>query len=49
MQKGINNRSKIDAKSKPEKRPPGVQKCNQNGTKIAFCLVERAAASVPLS
>jgi hypothetical protein len=34
MQKGINNRSKIDAKSKPEKRLPKGAKMNQKGTKI---------------
>ena len=34
MQKGINNRSKIDAKSKPEKRLPTGAKMNQKWTKF---------------
>ena len=34
MQKGINNRSKIDAKSKPERRVPKGAKMSQKGAKI---------------
>ena len=34
MQKGINNRSKIDAKSKPEKRLPKGAKITPKGSKI---------------
>ena len=34
MQKGINNRSKIDAKSKPEKMLPKGAQMSQKGTKI---------------
>ena len=34
MQKGINNRSKIDAKSKPERRLPKGAQMSQKETKI---------------
>ena len=34
MQKGINNRSKIDAKSKPERRVPKGTKMSQKGKKV---------------
>ena len=34
MQKGINNRSKIDAKSKPERRIPKGAKMSQKGANI---------------
>ena len=34
MQEGINNRSKIDAKSKPERRVPKGAKMSQKGPKF---------------